>query len=242
MDTIREELNDKIELLSEAGLRELVHYASFLKNKDEEVASLLSFFEHVKIYALHDLEQLRIKANYDDSGYGRFTVSIAQSIFSLLDLFGFLISESNRLEDTGRNIGVALQIFFSGDIKSHERGILIDIYRNRIMHSYFPKMCSIRNDDDELILIQNGDVWDLNVHSFSKKLVNIVNAYIQSAQKDSVKLFPLTQRYSKLIYYQEKSFEKHNSNLSKYYTPQPEITTTLLPRDTPPPVCYSKTK
>lgn len=211
---LRDKLNNKIDLLSEENLEEVLSFASFLKNKDEEVADLLLFFDLIKKYALYDLEQLRLKANYDENGYGRFAVSIAQSIFSLLDLFGFLISENNKLEDTNGNIKMGLQYFFDKDIKQHHFSILIDIYRNGIMHSYFPKMCSIRNHDDQHILFQYENKWDLNVHLFSRLLTEKLILYIDSVKSDSRKLFYLTRRYSNLIDYQNKAFNRHKSNLS----------------------------
>lgn len=241
-EEVKSALKGIIDSLSGEDLEQLHEYSRFLLTKEKESSELIAFFEHMQKYALFDLEQLRVKANYEGR-FGRLAVSIAQSIFSLLDLFGFLISDDNRLEDTKGNIKIALQLFFEKEIKQHQMDVLIDIYRNGVMHTYFPKMCSIRNENDEHILLQNGDIWDLNVHLFSKLLIERLNDYIEFTKKDSKLTFHLTRRYSKFVHHQEKSFEKYNSNLSKANATQLEITTTFpisLPQDTPPPVCYTK--
>ncbi len=226
---IRNELIKKVELLSEENLQELLRFATFLKDKDTEAANLLSFFYHIERYALHDLKKLLSTADYD-SPYGRFAVSIAQLNFSLLDIFGFLISDDNRLEDTEKNVKQGLQTFFDNHLDQLKIDVLVKIYRNGVVHSFFPKICSIRNtSDDDRILIQNESVWDLNVHPLSKLLLEGIENYIEVARGNSITLFHLTKRYAIIIESQEKAFVRYSGGLSKNKANTNKVETTTRP-------------
>lgn len=81
------------------------------------------FTNRIEEDAIHDLNLMIEVVDYDNS-QGRLAVPIALTIFSLLELFGFLISKDNDIKQTGKNLRIAFETFFPKEVKQHERDML----------------------------------------------------------------------------------------------------------------------
>jgi len=60
------------------------------------------FFDSIERDAIFDLNRMLDLVDYSNS-QGRLAVPIALTIFSLLDLFGFIVSKDNDVNQTSKN-------------------------------------------------------------------------------------------------------------------------------------------
>lgn len=121
--------------------------------------------------------------------------------------------------------------------------MLIDIYRNGAVHSFYPKECSIRNDNKNIEILSYGnDIYHLNVNPLAVLLIERFRNYVSDSGRDHNEVKRLTKRINTLLSVQRIDFEKHKSNLPNFntsHTSQSEITTTFpisSPQETDPPV------
>jgi hypothetical protein len=131
------------------------------------------FIEYYEKYLLGDIEVMMEKADEQDGG-NQMAVPVSFSIFSALDKFGFLLrntkDDCELRKDTTVNIATSLlwsdfgfpefdiqkvpdmneknRKKHSDYVKFQETALyeFIDIYRNGIIHNFFPKYFSISND------------------------------------------------------------------------------------------------
>ena len=138
-----------------------------------------------------------------------------------------------------KNLRTAFDTLFSKEIKQLERDILIELYRNGVVHSFYPKSCSIRNDNKGFEILSYGrEIFHLNVNPFAELLIKKFRNYILESKKDDNEVKRLNERIKLLVSAQNTDFKKHESNLPRSNTAQTVITTTILvlpPEETSPP-------
>jgi hypothetical protein len=152
---------------------------------------VLQYFEYVDAYALRDLERMLESADYS-SQYHRLAVPIAQSCFSLLDISGFLLRDlgshsnpANELKNSSMNIERSLSLFFSGKLSQIERNVLIQLYRNGSVHTFFPKYVGIHNTLGGPILVKKNGIYNLNVNPLCTLLIQRLRELFNDFQANS---------------------------------------------------------
>ena len=147
----------------------------------------IKFIEYYEKYLIGDIDAMIEKADEKSDG-NQMAVPITFSIFSCLDVFGFLMrykKDSNNskeeLNKTSLNIAYAM-LKWNGfgfpqfDIqnspnKSNNKLLFafIEIYRNGIMHTFFPKDFSISNKKENEayeLFYKANDILVFNVRKF----------------------------------------------------------------------------
>jgi hypothetical protein len=150
----------------------------------------IEFIEHYEKYLIGDTEAMMQKADEDSTG-NQMSVPITFSIFSCLDIFGFLISydqtsnsDVNKgLGNTSFNIANSMLKFncfgftefdFQTTPSSQNNPLLfnfITICRHGIMHTFFPKAFEISNSfngDSNKLFQLNDEKLIFNVRKFYK--------------------------------------------------------------------------
>lgn len=140
----------------------------------------------------------RIKAEGNERFF-RLTVPLALSLFSVVDLVGFLISKVNLHKQTEENF----KSFFRKSViqVSDEEVIMINrIFRQGLAHTYFPKLglgvkYHSTNPENKLFFKSNNDSIFLNVN----KLKDIVLSTFKMIV-DDVSLYQIMEeKYQQLI-------------------------------------------
>lgn len=156
----------------------------------------IEFVAYYEKYLIGDIDSMMEKADQESEG-NQMAVPITFSIFSCLDIFGYLIRNTRDdyelLHDTTLNIATSLlwsnfefpefDIKKVHDLETKNRNKqpayvefrktvlcqFIDIYRNGILHTFFPKDFSISNnieDESYELFYKSGDNLVFNVRKF----------------------------------------------------------------------------
>jgi hypothetical protein len=164
------------------------------------------FTNYYDKYVLVDLEKLSL-IRPDANGEGGCTIAQALIVFSLLDLFGYLIRSDTRdkegenltpknlLTDSSRTIELFLEDnkYFS-NITRQEIAILTKIYRHGIVHQYFSKKLGIgkptydfipRND---LFYSFKANEINLNVDVLTRRVKHAIEVIRQKVDQNDVDL------------------------------------------------------
>ena len=164
----------------------------------------IEFIEYYEKFLLGDIEAMMEKAdhqNADGKFVNQMAVPIAFSIFSSLDIYGFLISNTEtdekevkkELKDSTVNIAKSMLWYNFGfpefeiqnvpctavknrtkkqsfiDFQATALYTFIDIYRNGIMHTFFPKAFIISNkkeDESRELFYRKEGILVFNVRKF----------------------------------------------------------------------------
>jgi len=174
------------------------------------------FIEYYEKYLIGDIDAMMEKANQESEG-NQMAVPITFSIFSCLDIFGFLIRNTKKdcelLYDTTINIATSILKSDFGfpefdiekihglhkkDRKSQPVYIefretalyeFIDIYRNGIMHTFFPKDFSISNkkeDESYELFYKVGDNLVFNVRKFYLCFKDFIKEFKEELSSDKI--------------------------------------------------------
>lgn len=143
---------------------------------------MLKYFDcEIKKYILPDIERLTKEIRpIGREGLKGCTIPLAMFLFSILDLFGFLIREGeptvNKRDATNEN----LEYMFSGQkflpaAYSENSKILVNLFRHGLMHQVFPKACGISKAGNKELISFENDMLNLNVDRLSQDVVNVLN-------------------------------------------------------------------
>ncbi len=137
------------------------------------------FIDYYDKYALADIEKLSL-IRPDTNGEGGCTIAQALIVFSLLDLFGYLV-RSDTTNKEGKNLTLekllkdnsrTIELFLRDrdyfiNITEEEIATLISIYRHGIVHQYFSKKFGIGKPTHDSI--PQNDLF----YSFKPKEINL---------------------------------------------------------------------
>lgn len=161
------------------------------------------FIEYYEKYLIGDIDAMMEKANQENEG-NQMAVPITFSIFSCLDIFGFLIRNvenemgkvKSELTKSKQNISHSIlkwnNFGFSNDEFQNDTDTLlkfIEIYRHGIMHTFFPKDFSISNkkeDDSYELFYKAGDNLVFNVRKFYLCFKDFIKELKEELSSDKV--------------------------------------------------------
>lgn len=202
------------------------------------------FIKYYEKYLIGDIDAMMEKADQESKG-NQMAVPITFSIFSCLDIIGYLIrntkDDCKLLKDTTVNIATSLLWSNFGfpefDIKKvHDLNMknrnnqavyvefretllfkFIDIYRNGIMHTFFPKEFSISNkkeNESYELFYKSGDKVIFNVRKFYSYFKNFIKEFKKelSTNKDFNNHI---EENINLVFKKNNSFDDFYENITK---------------------------
>jgi len=115
----------------------------------------------------------------------RLTVPLALSLFSIVDLLGYLISKENKHTDTEKNF----KSFFQKSaikVSEKEAEVINRIFRQGLAHVYFPKLglgvkYHSTNPEDKLFFKSSNHTIFLNVNRLKEIVLQTFRTVIEDA-------------------------------------------------------------
>ena len=227
----------------------------------------IEFVAYYEKYLIGDIDTMMEKADQESEG-NQMAVPITFSIFSCLDIFGYLIRNTKDdyelLHDTTVNIATSLLWsnfeFPEFDIKKvHDLEIknrnkqpayvefrktvlfeFINIYRNGIMHTFFPKDFSISNkkyDESYELFYKAGDNLVFNARKFYLYFKDFIKELKDQISSDKVFNNHIEVNIN-LVFKKDNSFSDFYENITKIekfsysYCPTATVETTPTPNQT----------
>lgn len=197
----------------------------------------IEFVAYYEKYLIGDIDAMIEKANQESEG-NQMAVPITFSIFSCLDIFGFLMRneemdpikiEKEFKKDNTLNIAYAI-LKWNGfgfpefDIqkvpnKSNNEILFrfIDIYRHGIMHTFFPKDFSLSNkkeDESYELFYKAGDNLVFNVRKFYLCFKDFIKELKEELSSNKVFNNHIEANIN-LVFKKDNSFDDFFENISK---------------------------
>lgn len=217
----------------------------------------IEFVEYYEKYLLGDIDAMMEKADKESEG-NQMAVPITFSIFSCLDIFGFLMRNEEKdpikiekefKKDNTLNIVYAI-LKWNGfgfpefDIqnvpnKSNNEILFrfIDIYRHGIMHTFFPKDFSISNKkDDESyeLFYKAGDNIVFNVRKFHSCFKDFIEEFKKELSLNESFNNHIEENIS-LVFKKDNSFSDFYENITKIEKFSYSYCSTITVETTPTP-------
>lgn len=220
----------------------------------------IEFVAYYEKYLIGDIDTMMEKADQESEG-NQMAVPITFSIFSCLDIFGFLIRNEEKdpikiekefKKNNTLNIVYAI-LKWNGfgfpefDIqnvpnKSNNEILFrfIDIYRHGIMHTFFPKDFSISNkkvDESYELFYKAGDNLVFNARKFFLYFKNFIKEFKDQISSDKVFNNHIEVNIN-LVFKKDNSFSDFYENITKIekfsysYCPTATVETTPTPNQT----------
>jgi len=141
---------------------------------------LQKYFEsEIPMYILSDLKSLEnIQCDENNKGLGLCAIPQAMFLFSIVNLFGYLMKESEKQQTRE-----AFQYIFDvqcnlfPEIYFLNWEALLKLYRDGLMHQVFPKGCGISKGKVIALLLkkdEKGRIVNLNVNVFTRDLKSAI--------------------------------------------------------------------
>ena len=135
-----------------------------------------NFFDNeICTFVLPDIDRLTNEIRPNEQGLGGCTVPLAMILFSLIDLFGFLMrpDQNANKRNTRRNFEHLLsESRYFSETYTENWHMILSLFRHGIMHQFFPKASGIAKAGTNTPLIFNHEnIPTLNVDVFSPDLV-----------------------------------------------------------------------
>jgi hypothetical protein len=191
----------------------------------------IEFVAYYEKYLIGDIDTMMEKADQESEG-NQMAVPITFSIFSCLDIFGFLMRNiedqekkvKSELTNSKQNISYSIlkwnDFGFSNDeIQNHTDILLkfIEIYRHGIMHTFFPKSFSISNikeaESKELFYKVDNDLV-FNVRKFYLCFRNFIEKFEQEITTNEFFNKKIEDNIN-LVFKSDSSFDDFYENISK---------------------------
>lgn len=220
----------------------------------------IEFVAYYEKYLIGDIDTMMEKADQESEG-NQMAVPITFSIFSCLDIFGFLIRNEEKdpikiekefKKNNTLNIVYAI-LKWNGfgfpefDIqnvpnKSNNEILFrfIDIYRHGIMHTFFPKDFSISNkkvDESYELFYKAGDNLVFNARKFFLYFKDFIKEFKDQISSDKVFNNHIEVNIN-LVFKKDNSFSDFYENITKIekfsysYCPTATVETTPTPNQT----------
>ena len=220
----------------------------------------IEFVAYYEKYLIGDIDTMMEKADQESEG-NQMAVPITFSIFSCLDIFGFLIrnEEKNPIKienefKKNNTLNIVYAIlkwngfgFPEFDIqnvpnKSNNEILFrfIDIYRHGIMHTFFPKDFSISNkkeDESYELFYKAGDNLVFNARKFFLYFKDFIKEFKDEISSDKVFNNHIEVNIN-LVFKKDNSFSDFYENITKIekfsysYCPTATVETTPTPNQT----------
>ena len=212
------------------------------------------FIEYYEKYLIGDIDTMMEKADQESEG-NQMAVPVTFSIFSCLDIFGFLMRNNeneekkvkSELTNSKENISYSIlrwnDFGFSNDKIQNDTDILlkfIEIYRHGIMHTFFPKSFSISNiKDDESyeLFYKAGNNLVFNVRNFYACFKSFIENFKNELTINKDFNNHIEDNIS-LVFKKDNSFSDFYENITKIekfnyqYCPTTTVETTPSPNQT----------
>jgi len=191
----------------------------------------IEFVSYYEKYLIGDIDAMMEKADQEIGG-NQMAVPITFSIFSCLDIFGFLMRNTENemkkvksvLTNSKENISYSIlkwnDFGFSDNEISNNRDILskfIEIYRHGIMHTFFPKTFSISNSKEgelnELFYKINHELV-FNVRKFYSYFKNFIEKIKQEISSNKSCCKQIEDNIN-IIFKSNYSFEEFYETITK---------------------------
>ena len=126
-----------------------------------------------------DISRLTNEIRPDEKGLGGCTVPLAMLLFSLIDLFGFLMrpDQNANKRNARRNFEYLLSDsgYFSETYVENWKMIL-ELFRHGVVHQFFPKASGITKAGPKVpLLFMHENIPHVNVDDLSSELVKVLN-------------------------------------------------------------------
>lgn len=162
--------------------------------KKKQVEDFFKLF--IKDYLVGDILELeKIKKN-EYTGLRGCTIPLAMTVFSGVDLLGFLFGNNKKTDETENHFFEFFRISESSFIKNQYNKVNIKklaLYRHGIMHTFFPKFqgnkIGICKSDSESLFITDSFIESLNVSVFSNDFKIAVSYFEELIMKNSDEKF-----------------------------------------------------
>ena len=137
------------------------------------------FNNEISIYVLPDIDRLTNEIRPDGNGQRGCTVPLAMMLFSLIDVFGFLIrpDENANKKKTRRNFEYFLsQSFYFPQTYRSNWNMILTIFRHKVTHQFFPGSSGVAKagPNEPLIFRYDGN-HILNIDILSADVVSAIN-------------------------------------------------------------------
>ena len=147
---------------------------------------MIEFFHNeISRYVLPDIERLTNEIGPNQKDPGGCTIPLALTLFSLIDLFAFLIRTDQKTDkrDTEGNYRYFLaESGYFPEHYSHDWERILKLFRHGLTHQYFPKASGIKRAGScKPLVYEQNSIPVLNVDVLSKDVVdsiNLIRAYI----------------------------------------------------------------
>lgn len=139
-----------------------------------------NFFDNeISTFILPDIDRLTNEIRPNERGLRGCAVPLAMMLFSLMDLFGFLMrpEQNANKRNTRKNFEYLLSAsgYFS-EVYARNLELIIVLFRHGIMHQFFPKASGIAKAGFDTPLIFTHEKKPiLNVDALSVDLVEAIN-------------------------------------------------------------------
>lgn len=141
----------------------------------------------------------------------KLTIPIGISLFSLAELFGYMIRESAKPKETGGSIKNFEKFFTLGRIEEVEIKILWNVFRNGMAHNFFSKLntsIDYNTQEEKLFYKDKDEKLTLNVHKLKVITLHIAD-YIINKKYPGVTI--LLANYENIRSFYE---DKHQTDIS----------------------------
>jgi hypothetical protein len=137
------------------------------------------FNNEISFYVLPDIDKLTNEIRPDENGQRGCTVPLAMMLFSLIDVFGFLIrpDENANKRNTRRNFEYFLsQSGYLPETYRSNWNMILRIFRHKVTHQFFPGASGVAKAGSNVPLVfRHGGNHILNVDILSADVVQAIN-------------------------------------------------------------------
>ena len=141
---------------------------------------MIEFFDNeISHYVLPDIERLTNEIGPNHKDPGGCTIPLALTLFSLIDLFAFLITTDQKADKRKTERNYQYFLADSGYFPKHytdnwER--ILKLFRHGLTHQYFPKASGIKRAGScKPLVYKQNSIPVLNVDVLSKDVVDSIN-------------------------------------------------------------------
>lgn len=139
-----------------------------------------SFFDNeICNFVLPDIDRLTNEIRPNEQGLRGCAVPLSMMLFSLIDLFGFLMQpdQNANKRNTRRNFEYLLsESGYFTETYSANLHMILTLFRHGIMHQFFPKASGIaKAGDNKPLIFVNENIPTLNVDVLSADLVRAID-------------------------------------------------------------------
>lgn len=138
-----------------------------------------NFFDNeISTFVLPDIDRLTNEIRPDEQGLRGCTIPLAMMLFSLIDLFGFLMrpDQNANKRNTKRNYEHLLsESRYFSDTYAKNWQMILRLFRHGIIHQFFPKASGMAKAGINNPLIEHKNKPTLNVDILSTNLVEAIN-------------------------------------------------------------------